>query len=94
MSQEWANPRLRLVPLRSGQQAKCIISNDEEGEAKAKQPEAKEADVFPQLFFERQIPVVRSEEGIRAVSKGEAIKPESVEHYLQSKFGEALPEVP
>ena len=50
--------------------------------------------MFPQLFFERQIPVVRSEEGIRAVSKGEAIKPESVEHYLQSKFGEALPEVP
>ena len=48
--------------------------------------------VFTQLFFRKQILVVRTKEGIRAVSKGEPIKPESVERYLQSKFGEALPE--
>ena len=67
-----------------------IYKPSEEGEAKAKQPERKEANVFTQLFFGRQIPVVRTKEGIRAVSKGEPIKPESVERYLQSKFGEAL----
>ncbi len=35
---------------------------------------------------------MRTKDGIRAASKGEPIKPESVERYLQSKFGEALPE--
>jgi hypothetical protein len=48
--------------------------------------------VFTQLFFGRQIPVVRTKQGIRAVSKGEPIKPERVEKYLQSKFGDTLPE--
>jgi hypothetical protein len=47
---------------------------------------------MPQIFFHKQIPVMRTKEGIRAVSKGEPIKPESVEKYLQSKFGESLPE--
>jgi hypothetical protein len=58
-----------------------IFKPSEEGEAKAKQTEAKEANVFTQLFFGRQIPVVRTKEGIRAVSKGERIKPERVERY-------------
>ena len=69
-----------------------IFKPSEEGGKKAKQREANEAHVFTQLFFGRQIPVVRTKEGIRAVSKGEPIKPESVERYLSSKFGEALPE--
>lgn len=69
-----------------------IFEPAEEGKAKAKEREATEPRVFTQLFFGRQIPVVRTKEGIRAVSKGEPIKPESVERYLNSKFGEALPE--
>jgi hypothetical protein len=38
----------------------------------------------------RTIPVVRTPEGLRALAKDQPTKPESVERYLQSKFGEAL----
>jgi hypothetical protein len=69
-----------------------IFEPSEEGKGKAKRHEADETKVFGQLFLGRQIPVVRTNEGIRAVSKGELIKPESVERYLKSKFGEALTE--
>ena len=40
----------------------------------------------------REIPAIRTKEGVRAASKGAPIKPESVEKYLGSKFGEGLPE--
>src|SRR4051794_29704641 len=41
----------------------------------------------------RTIPVVRTPDGLRALDKDQPAKPESVERYLGSKFGEALPEV-
>lgn len=41
----------------------------------------------------RSIPVVRTPRGLRAADKGEALDPDSVRRYLESKFGEALPEV-
>lgn len=59
--------------------------------AKAKSEE-KKVKVFALEFLGRQIPAVKTKEGVRAVSKDEPIKPEGVERYLQSKFGEALPE--
>ena len=41
----------------------------------------------------RAVSVVQTEAGIRAAIKGKATEPESVERYLKSKFGDALPEV-
>jgi hypothetical protein len=41
----------------------------------------------------RAVPARRTPEGVRALSKGGPIAPESVERYLAAKFGEALPEV-
>jgi len=41
----------------------------------------------------RALPAVNTEEGVRAVIKSKPIEPEGVERYLESKFGDALPEV-
>ena len=57
---------------------------------KAKEP--KPIKIVTVEFLGRRIAAVRTEEGVRAVSKDSPIKPESVEKYLASKFGDALPE--
>ncbi len=41
----------------------------------------------------RQVPVVETEQGLRATVKGRPVNPDSVERYLGSKFGETLPDV-
>lgn len=41
----------------------------------------------------RPVPVVDTQDGLRAVSKDEALKPASVQRYLESKFGASLPDV-
>lgn len=41
----------------------------------------------------RQIPVVRTRQGVRAADKGEAMDPASVRRYLESKYGEQLADV-
>jgi len=41
----------------------------------------------------RAVPVVQTEQGLRALNKGKAVFPAAVRRYLVSKFGEALPEV-
>jgi type IV secretory pathway TrbL component len=41
----------------------------------------------------RQIPVVRTRQGMRAADKGEAMEPASVRRYLESKFGDHLADV-
>jgi len=38
----------------------------------------------------RNVPVVPTKDGLRAVSKSEIVKPESVERYLAGKFGDQL----
>jgi hypothetical protein len=38
----------------------------------------------------RQVPAVNTEEGVRAVVKDKVVGAESVERYLESKFGESL----
>jgi hypothetical protein len=38
----------------------------------------------------RAVPAVNTEDGVRAVTKGQAVEPGGVERYLESKFGEAL----
>jgi len=40
----------------------------------------------------RAVPATHTRDGLRAVSKGKPIDPESVERYLESKFGDALPD--
>jgi len=41
----------------------------------------------------RLIPIVRTRQGLRATDKGEAMEPAAVRRYLESKFGDHLPEV-
>lgn len=41
-------------------------------------------------LLHRAVPVVLAADGLRAVSKGKPVSPESVQRYLESKFGEAL----
>jgi hypothetical protein len=40
----------------------------------------------------RALPAMNTEEGVRAVIKSKPIETEDVERYLESKFGDALPE--
>jgi len=55
---------------------------------------AKAAGVFPVALLGRAVPVLHTEDGLRAVGKDQKpVTPESVEKYLASKFGEALPQV-
>ena len=41
----------------------------------------------------RALPAVNTDQGVRAVIESKPIEPEGVERYLESKFGDALPEV-
>jgi hypothetical protein len=41
-------------------------------------------------LFGREMPVVRTPDGIRALNKGQPVSAESVEAYLESKFGDHL----
>ena len=59
-------------------------------EEKAKAPARKAKSV---MVLGRPVPVVHIKEGLRAMAKDEAIKPASVQRYLESKFGDSLPEV-
>ncbi len=55
---------------------------------------AREAGVFSVALLGRAVPVLQTDEGLRAVGKDQKpVTPESVEKYLKSKFGEALPQV-
>jgi hypothetical protein len=44
------------------------------------------------MLLNRAVPVERSSDGLRALSKDSPIKPESVQRYLEGKFGDALDE--
>jgi hypothetical protein len=44
-------------------------------------------------LLHRAVPAIQTPDGLRALSKDRPISPESVDHYLQNKFGPALPEV-
>jgi hypothetical protein len=55
---------------------------------------AKAAGVLRIALLGRAVPVLRTDEGLRAVAKDQKpMAPAGVEKYLQSKFGESLPEV-
>jgi hypothetical protein len=55
---------------------------------------AKKAGVFSVALLGRAVPVLHTDEGLRAVGKDQVpVAPASVEKYLKSRFGEALPAV-
>jgi hypothetical protein len=73
-----------------------IYSKSEEQLEMKRQEQEKQRKVGESLLVEvvgRPIPAVKTEQGVRATNKGEAIDPQGVEKYLEKKFGEALPEV-
>jgi hypothetical protein len=41
----------------------------------------------------RAVPVINTADGVRATAKGAPVHPAGVQHYLEGKFGAALPEV-
>ncbi len=74
-----------------GQKLGIYHASDKKTEKK-KPKGAKPLKIISQQFLAKKIAVVRTKEGVRAVSNGQLIKPESVERYLASKFGDTLPE--
>jgi hypothetical protein len=73
-----------------------IYSPSENELEKKRSEKAKERKTGDTLLVEvvgRPIPAMQTEHGLRATNKGEAIDPQSVERYLEKKFGESLPEV-
>jgi len=58
---------------------------------KGKKPPTAERDVVRLLG--RAVPITKTPDGVRAGSKGKVESAESVERYLEQKFGDALPEV-
>lgn len=69
-----------------------IYEKPEEGEEREK-PKAKEGPEPTMVtVLGRPVPTIKSDGEVRAIIKGEEIKPEPVRRYLQQKFGEALPE--
>jgi hypothetical protein len=60
-------------------------------EAKKEQPAKKKQELVDLLG--RSVPVVKTAKGMRATVKGEAVRPEAVQSYLESKFGDDLAEI-
>lgn len=59
-------------------------------EVRQKRKELREREGVSVDLLHRAVPVRRTPEGLRALSKDKPIRPESVERYLEGKFGEAL----
>ena len=71
-----------------------IFTPSPEAVRRQRADKAKQAGVFPVALLGRAVPVLHTAEGIRAVGKDQKpVEPASVEKYLASKFGEALPAV-
>ena len=71
-----------------------IFTPSPEAVRRQRAEKAKKAGVFPVALLGRAVPVLQTAEGVRAVGKDQApVEPASVEKYLKSKFGEALPVV-
>ncbi len=62
----------------------------EEKEDKHRQPRPQE--VITVEVLGRPVPAVHTKDGLRAVDGDKPISPQSVEHYLQTRFGDALPQ--
>ena len=69
-----------------------IYAEKTEEEKEKEKKEAKESKLPTVALLGRSVPVVKTAHGLRASVKGEQIDPESVETYLEQKFGEHLGE--
>ena len=72
------------------------IYSPAEAELDAKSKKVNERKPGDTLFVEvvgSRVPAVKTAHGLRATVNGEEIKPESVERYLEKKFGSGLAEV-
>jgi hypothetical protein len=65
-----------------------IYEEKTEEEKEKEKKEAKAANLPTVALLGRSIPVVKTSHGLRASVKGEEINPESVETYLEQKFGD------
>ena len=71
-----------------------IFTPSPEGVRRQRAEKAKAAGMFRVALLGRAVPVLRTDEGLRAAGKDEKpVAPESVQKYLESKFGDALPAV-
>jgi hypothetical protein len=59
-------------------------------EVKAKRQAMRGEETFKVDLLHRAVPAQQTDAGVRALSKGKPINPDSVQHYLKSKFGAAL----
>ena len=64
------------------------IFHPKPAEVKEKCKALKHGEQLSVNLLHRAVPVLRTSEGLRALSKDRPVAPESVERYLQSKFGE------
>jgi hypothetical protein len=59
-------------------------------EVQAKRRAMRKEEALTVDLLHRAVPAIQTPEGLRALSKNKPINPESVQRYLQSKFGDAL----
>ena len=45
----------------------------------------------PEKNRQRQVPAINTKDGIRAIDRDKPVSPQSVQRYLETKFGDALP---
>src|SRR5215510_3716381 len=63
---------------------------EEKSEEEKKEGKRKEEPIAFIELLGRGIPIIKTSKGLRAAIKGEEIDPQSVEKYLQQKFGDDL----
>ena len=82
-----------LTAQSKGQRLGIFTPSPEEVRKKRAQ-KAKQAGVFRLELLGRAVPVLHTDDGLRAVGKDQKpVTPQSVEKYLASKFGDALADV-
>ncbi len=62
-------------------------------ESAKKARERKKGEEYSVMLMGRTIPVVLTDDGVRATNDGRPTTPASVDHYLKGKFGDSLPDV-
>lgn len=70
-----------------------IYDREMTDEARKAKRERQPEEQYMVALLGRAVPVMQTKYGVRAVNEGRPESPESVQHYLEKKFGEALPDV-
>lgn len=94
-----ANEALTLAKAVAGLNAQSkgrrlgIYTEQPEEDKPDRQRQRREEETFAVVVMGRPVPAINTKDGIRATEKDKAISPQSVQRYLEGKFGEALPQV-